>query len=139
MAYINQLSAALLAYRDYQQINRKELAVRIGITARTVHELERGVRYPSLRTLRSITALMGWTVEEVGALILSLPEDPNSFSVEEYGGPDRQRVVVAERASEEDVVRGFSSGDWNRETHRLEPLQRRGDNDSSVEEVGSVA
>lgn len=140
MGYVNQISEALRTYRAEQQIDQKELGRRLGIVWRTVYELEKGMQYPALSTFRSMAALFGWSVEEAGAIILSLPDEPNTFRTEEhYGGRSyRPRDPMAEEAVE-DHRGGAGPGDWSgQENSRLPDPRGKGDDDRGAEEASRV-
>ena len=82
--YVNALSDVLRRYRKEHDLSVAELASLLSVSRDCLSNLERGVNLPNLPTLRALTRLFEWwTYEDLGVLILNLPEKPHRFTGEE--------------------------------------------------------
>ncbi len=95
MRYVNQLSEASRNYRKENGLSPAQLAARLGLSPQAIWQLEKGTVHPSLSTLRLVAALFGWTAEDVGTLILELPDDTTAFYV-----PDRRSTAVGQETEQ---------------------------------------
>lgn len=75
---VNQFADALREYREQQGLSRGKFGL---IPEHTLMDLELGKTRPSLPTLRLVFELLGWTCADVGALVMSLPDEPRFFYV----------------------------------------------------------
>lgn len=67
-------------------MTRADFAKAVGMTEMGIWELEHGKNYPAPATVKAIAALTEWSVEETGAFILSLPDQPTTYHVEAFDG-----------------------------------------------------
>ncbi len=77
---LNVLSDVIRRYRSEHGITPKEFATLIGLSARQVLNLERGLCLPKLSTLRAIARLLDWSYEELGQVFLEMPDEPTYYS-----------------------------------------------------------
>lgn len=99
------MAEVMLRYRAERQMTQGEFAKLVGMTDRGVDELEHGKNYPSPATLKAVAALVDWSVEDVGALIMSLPQEMTAYCVEPRNGEGETRPVGVSAARAKEVER----------------------------------
>ena len=77
--YVNRISEALREYQRDHNLTQAELAARVGLKRLGVRGLELGYHVPSTATIRRIALVMEWTLEELGAVVMSLPIEPTRY------------------------------------------------------------
>ena len=77
--YPNQLSETLQRYREASFLTVSELASQLGISKESLTDLERGATVPTVPTLRSMFRVLQWTLDDLGAVIMSLRNAPRRF------------------------------------------------------------
>jgi len=131
--YPTRLAEALYQYRQNNKIPLTDCIRVIGLAQTTVFDIERGKIQPTFHALRTLAALFGWTAEEIGALVLEMPNEltryyfPARFGLEELQGESTA------------VMGGDGSRTGHREKDAAGDLRGgQGHHDSNDEEAGGV-
>lgn len=63
----------------------------LDLSEASVFMMERGTIQPTLKAVRILSELLGWSDDEIGTLVLEMPDDPTRFYLPaRTGSPDAQ-------------------------------------------------
>ena len=108
--YVNLMSEALRRYQREENIDQIQMGRLLGIERLAVRNLELGAQQPSFRTLRAAAALFQWTPEDVGQVVLALPDERRMYYDDNGVRPDRPGAAVPQEG-ERAVLGGLVTPD----------------------------
>lgn len=71
---MHTIGEALLRFRKENGVTQAELAKQIGIKQPSVSDLELEISLPSVPTIQAVAKFFRWSVDEVGAFVMSARE-----------------------------------------------------------------